>query len=395
MFKAQMDIAHEDAAHAMLALNQTFEQMPENMAIPINPMVKRAAQLENHMRDPSLPQSNKQFFRVNPQKRKNEKVRGISSYHLPNVNLNLPDEEVKRRTGFGTMSQLLSYIFIICDGNVDTIMKRNTSLTWFEEYFMHFEYKWGRTLSRMWDCQKLYGPRNKYLVKAINSKYQIEQRARQSWSVYALFEEDKKLRKDKWELKYPNERIVMWDMTNINAYAFSDADLQRLTYSKYYNGNCFKGGVFTQLCGWIGTASLWPGAVSDSDYNQREGYLQRQKNFADQNLVVLDGNDTPINLPFTNIYDKGYRAKMIAWKTGRQLVRQPIWAESDKRFGRKETLITACVATDRAGNERAVKVCKMAWYVRRGFYPNMSARRLNDAWTTWSFQANFMFKPVL
>jgi hypothetical protein len=121
--------------------------------------------------------------------------------------------------------------------------------------------------------------------------------------------------------------------------------------------------VFNQLCGWLGTGDLWVGAVSDTHYNEGEGYLERQEEFADKDLVILENENTPINI--------------------------------DKRFGRKETLLTACVATDRAGNERAVKVCKRAWYVSRGFYPNMSPRRMNDAWTTWSFQANFMFDPVL
>lgn len=254
---------------------------------------------------------------------------------------------------------------------------------------MHFEYKWGRTLTRLWDAEQVYGPNRRYLRKVIGDKYEIERRARDSWPVYASHEEDVEIRKDKWDLKYPNERIVMWDMTNINAYGFSDADLQRLTYSKYYNGNVFKGGVFTQLCGWIGTADLWPGAVSDSVYNRREGYLKRQQEFASNDLFQDEV------LPFTIIYDKGYRAKMIAWKTGKQQVLQPVWAESDKRFGRKQTLLSASVATDRAGNERAVNVCKRAWFVSRGFIQSMSPKRINDAWTTWSFQSNFMYNPVL
>ena len=79
----------------------------------------------------------------------------------------------------------------------------------------------------------------------------------------------------------------MWDMTNIEATSFSAADIQRLTYSKYYIQNCFKGGVFIQLLGWIGVGDLWPGAVSDSDYNRREGYLERQMNFANNDLVKL------------------------------------------------------------------------------------------------------------
>ena len=100
----------------------------------------------------------------------------------------------------------------------------------------------------------------------------------------------------------------MSDMTNIDAYGILDADLQRLTYSKYYNDNVFKGGVFTQLCNWLGTGDLQPGAVSESDYNRREGYLERQKDFAEHDLV----NEAFVH--FTIIYNKEYQAKMIVWK---------------------------------------------------------------------------------
>ena len=87
----------------------------------------------------------------------------------------------------------------------------------------------------------------------------------------------------------------MWDMTNIPAYGFSYADFNRMTYSKYYAMNCFKGGIFCQLCGWIGTADLWTGAVSDTDYNRRAGYIQEQEQFQNNDLV----NDGVI--PFTNV----------------------------------------------------------------------------------------------
>ena len=44
-------------------------------------------------------------------------------------------------------------------------------------------------------------------------------------------------------------RLIMWDMTGIDAYRFGRADLQRVTYSKYYAGNKMKGGIGNQLCG--------------------------------------------------------------------------------------------------------------------------------------------------
>ena len=55
----------------------------------------------------------------------------------------------------------------------------------------------------------------------------------------------------------------MWDMTNVLAYKFTDGAIQRGTYSSYYGENCFKGGVFCQLCGWLGNEELWGGGVSD------------------------------------------------------------------------------------------------------------------------------------
>lgn len=100
-------------------------------------------------------------------------------------------------------------------------------------------------------------------------------------------------------------------------------------------------------------------------------------------------------VPFTNIYDKGYRAKMVAWRAGEQRVLQPVWADSDHRFTRDDTLLTASVATDRGANERAVNVCKRSWFVSRGYMRNSCPKQLDDAWMTWSFQSNCMFNPVL
>ena len=95
-----------------------------------------------------------------------------------------------------------------------------------------------------------------------------------SWPRFASYDEDLKLRDEsKWD-RYNGYRPIMWDMTNVSAFAFSDASLQRATYSDYYGENCFKGGIFCQLCGWLGNEDLCGGRVSDSDYNNNVGYLK-------------------------------------------------------------------------------------------------------------------------
>ena len=97
----------------------------------------------------------------------------------------------------------------------------------------------------------------------------------------------------------------------------------------------------------------------------------------------------------SSTYDKGYRAKAVAHRAGKQLVLQHDFAESDKHFNRNKTLRSASMATNRGGNERAVNVSKQSWYVKRGFQPCSDAKQINDAQLTWSFQSNFMYAPVL
>ncbi len=92
----------------------------------------------------------------------------------------------------------------------------------------------------------MYGLDKHYFYRVIDCKYAIESRAWESWPRYTSYEEDMKFRKDKWNVKFKDERIVMWDMTDICAYGFSDADSQQLTYSKYYNGNVLKGDINAQ-----------------------------------------------------------------------------------------------------------------------------------------------------
>ena len=52
---------------------------------------------------------------------------------------------------------------------------------------------------------------------------------------------------------YGAKRVILWDDTNINIPAASDAHLNRHTYAACYAGSVAKGDVFLQLCGWMGT----------------------------------------------------------------------------------------------------------------------------------------------
>lgn len=385
---AQLELAKAN----LLQSNRTIQQMSEHVCteshIPINPSLLNASGMDIIRGNAkSVVVESKGFFHCNVIRSAN--ARHFAADEWPVISLGESNKEVKRRTGFPTEKALLSYVFVVCNGDIDVIKQRRSSLTWYEEWFLHFEFIWGRSLTRFIDLHATYGIYDVEIRKVISAKYKIESQALASWPKYATFAEDEKLRKPRWNRKYKGLRAVMHDMTNISAYEFTDADLQRLTYNQYYGENCFKGGIHTQLCGWHGVEDLWLGAVSDSDYNRRAGYLDKQTEF--QSVDLVEGEI----VPFLNIYDKGYRAKMAALRNGKQLVLQPDWAKSDEKFNRIQTISSASVASDRGGNERSVNVCKRAGFIRRGFKHNMCPINFNTAWKTWAFQSNFMFKPIL
>jgi hypothetical protein len=254
--------AKSDAAESRLAIQQIVESSSPDAdccSIKVNPSVAAQAGLPFDTRHcPPTKTPNKTFFHAEA-KPSNEqpKTRVFAASKDPNVTMNIVDSEVKRRTGFKDQKTIVAYIITVCDGSTDEIKRRCSSLTWFEEWFFHFEWKWGRTITRWLDGEKVFDVDAKILRKIHRNKLALERRIHGRWPKYASYLEDVTLRKPKWNAKYDvkngvKTRPVMWDMTGIHAYQFGAGDLQRVTFSKYYAGNCVKGGIFVQTCDWGG-----------------------------------------------------------------------------------------------------------------------------------------------
>jgi hypothetical protein len=92
---------------------------------------------------------------------------------------------------------------------------------------------------------------------------------------------------------------------------------------------------------------------------------------------------------------EGYHIVQICWRVGKQECIQPSFANSDQKFSLSEMLVSATVAADRSGNERAVKISKGSTFFKRGLKPGGCPIQLNKVRMAWSFQANFMYTSVL
>ena len=208
--------------------------------------------------------------------------------------------------------------------------------------------------------------------------------------LYASLSEDELFRKERWDSTYKNVRLVMWDTTDaIRVYQSTDAHVQRLTYNLYYGGNVGKGGIFIQACGWMGTQEIWTGGVSDTEYFLKSGILQQQQKY------LLEEHNEEEEIPFTNMLDKGFRVVSQCWNVGKQTVIQPNFSRSDRRFSSYEVVRSAAVASDRGGNERAVRYSKTSGILSRGLMPKQNCATVCDAWLVWSYQCNFMYEPPL
>ena len=140
-------------------------------------------------------------------------------------------------------------------------------------------------------------------------------------------------------------------------------------------------GKFFQTCGYLGNWTLWGGGVSDTNCNKRTIYLEEQEKFQDSHLVFA-GVDS-LGLEFT------------ACTYGKQICLQLPVSKSDMRLKGRTPVNAATIAHDRSWNERAVNVCKRSGLMERGFQEGMNVTRFNYARLTWSFQANFMYTPVV
>lgn len=383
----------EKAADEIISRNnlliQAYErETPSKEKFQIAPVIAKRYGIKERK---SPPQAKRRFKYTVKVKQENERSNTQKSYE-PTMKVDtLSEKEVKRRTGFdGGVKGVLRYIALVCNGDFSTITRTVSEMSWFEEWMLSLEIENGKTWTRWEDLLQTFNISEQTFYKVFDSKIRLLKRCRDSWPPYASHEEDVKLRGEKWNMKYGSKRIILWDGTN-GPFTFkpSTALNQRRTWSSYYAHNCAKGGIFLQYCGWLGVEEYFPGGISDSLYVEKTGLLKKQQKFAEADLVNGE------YIPFTNILDKGYRIIRLAWEAGKQECIQPVFAQSDRQFSTDETLISATVAADRSGNERAVRYAKVSGFIQRGLKPNACPARFSDIWLTWSFQTNFMYASVV
>ena len=85
----------------------------------------------------------------------------------------LSPTDVKARNGFNNTIHLLSFVTIVCDGDMKEMTKTVTFLTWFEEWFSYFEYIYGRTVTTITSVAAMYQTNKVSMSVNIRSKIDL------------------------------------------------------------------------------------------------------------------------------------------------------------------------------------------------------------------------------
>jgi hypothetical protein len=109
----------------------------------------------------------------------------------------LTPREAKRRTGFQDIVHLLSFVAIVCGGDIDVMTLRHSTATWIKEWIFYCERAYGRSHIRAEDLASDYTIGLKSSRKTFLSKLQLVLRASSRHPKYATHEEDVKLRDTK------------------------------------------------------------------------------------------------------------------------------------------------------------------------------------------------------
>ena len=161
--KKENELLRSEVAAQNFGRMQDWEVAEGDGRNPINPVNAVAAGLEPSV--PSLTDKPPFSFELKSEMPGNSKRAYKRNFdEAPKVTLDISDAEVYRRTGFKTKNDMLVYIFVVCNGDISKIMGRSTVLTWFEEWFAHFEFKWGHFVERdrpgggIWTSREMHAP---------------------------------------------------------------------------------------------------------------------------------------------------------------------------------------------------------------------------------------------
>ena len=81
---------------------------------------------------------------------------------------------------------LLAHTLTVCDGDVDLMIERASFMTWFEEWFIFYEFVWKKTATNLKGLMATFSTkRHRTITAIVNAKLHSVLAARTRWSKFA------------------------------------------------------------------------------------------------------------------------------------------------------------------------------------------------------------------
>jgi hypothetical protein len=136
---------------------------------------------------------------------------------------------VKARTGFFSLLSLLFFVVVVvCNGDLVQMMEKESSMSWFEEWFLYFQWEWGRDSTTLPLLKDFFNTSDSTIRRVLRRKLNTELEARKRWPRFATLDEDVTLISSWWLNKQGAKRGILWDdKKHISISATRDAQLNR------------------------------------------------------------------------------------------------------------------------------------------------------------------------
>ena len=106
--------------------------------------------------------------------------------------LKTSDVKFKHKSGFNFMFLLIAFILIVCNGSFIVMQERVTNLTWFEAWFLYFEWAYGQSNIAIKDLEAVFDTSKRTICRIVDAKLKKCCTAWLLWPKYASLSEDKK-----------------------------------------------------------------------------------------------------------------------------------------------------------------------------------------------------------
>ena len=124
------------------------------------------------------------------------------------------------------MFSLLSFAVVVCNGGLVQMMQKESSMTWFEDWLLYFQWEWGRETTTLPLLKDFFKTSDSMICRVLRQKLNTVLEARKRLPRFVTLYEDVIQMSSWWLNTQGAKKVILWDDTkhiSISAARYEDS----------------------------------------------------------------------------------------------------------------------------------------------------------------------------